>query len=222
LSVYRVFIEMTPEIIAKRMYCYRILVVVFSLILIFSLLVSILWGGFRDMILVLLFLPAYTLYLVCDDRVLNHWRRQIFASWKAKAIDLSALEKALLANKLQPPLTLKAMLDTLPKCADLIVEQSYDETLRGAVADTFVLRSKVMGYRLIRNMLMSTIVSLAIIGSAIFLNWMPVLGLMLLPFVALVFGVIKRNLEVKLTNMLDEYRRSSGFDETVFNTMTSI
>jgi hypothetical protein len=40
--------------------------------------------------------------------------------------------------------------------------------------------------------------------------------------VALVFGVIKRNLEVKLTNMLDEYRRSSGFDETVFNAMTSI
>jgi hypothetical protein len=220
LSSYRTFIEMTSEIIARRTYCYRLLVVAFSLILVFSLFVSILWGGFRDMILLLLFFPTYILYLVCDDRTLNNWRSQILASWKVRAIDLSALEKALLANKMLPPPTLKAMLDTLPRCADLIIEQSYTETLRGAVADTFVLRSEMMSYRLIRNMLMNTIASMILITNVLFLTWIPVLGVLLLPIVALVFRRIKHNRQVKLINILDNYRQSSGFDETVFKEMT--
>jgi hypothetical protein len=220
LSSYRTFIEMTSEIIARRTYCYRLLVVAFSLILVFSLFVSILWGGFRDMILLLLFFPAYILYLVCDDRTLNNWRSQILASWKVRAIDLSALEKALLANKMLPPPTLKAMLDTLPCCADLIIEQSYTETLRGAVADTFVLRSEMMSYRLIRNMLMNTIASMILITNVLFLTWIPVLGVFLLPIVALVFRRIKHNRQVKLINILDNYHQSSGFDETVFKEMT--
>jgi hypothetical protein len=216
LSCYRTFIELTPEIIAKRTNCYRTLVIVFVSILLLSLCVAILSGGFRSMILLLLFLPAYALFLVCDEHILNHWRCLLLTAWKSKKIDLSALDKAISANKQLPRLTLETMFDTLPQCADLIVEQSYSETLRGAIAETFTLRYDVMCYWLIRNASVHAIVCITIISCVMLWSLVPVMGLLLIPFVALLFSLMKRKRNTKLSTKLDEYRKSDGFDENVF------
>lgn len=213
MSDYRPLIEMTSKVLIKRTNCFRILVIHIILISLGVLITALLVMGIWPAIGLLLLIPGYSLFLVCDSQILIVWRTQILNAWKTKAIDLSALRHALTANKALPQQTIDAMLETLPEAGELAAEQSISKQIRLAVTDILTAHSYTQHYELIRNAVAHAAIAATLSWAVLIQSWTVVLATAAVPVLFIAFELFNRLRRSKIVERENRYRASENFDD---------
>lgn len=217
MSYYRPLIDLTSMVLIKRSKCFRKLVIVFILIIVAGLITDIAVLSFRPTVGLLLLIPAYSLYLVCDNHLLIKWRTQVMSAWRSKEIDLFALRQALSANKALPQQSINAMLETLPNAGSLVEEQSIPKVLRIAVADSLKERGDTLHYQLIRNAISFTIIS-SILSWAVMTNsWISLFAILSVTILLIPFELFNRSRKSTISKKENLYRESNDFDYTKYS-----
>jgi protein-S-isoprenylcysteine O-methyltransferase Ste14 len=217
MSDYRPLIELTSKLLLKRTNCFRILVITVILISLSVLITTILVMGIWPTVGLLLLIPGYSLYLVCDNHLLIAWRTQVMNAWKSKAVDLSALRQALTANKTHPQQSIGAMLESLPETGDLAAEQSISKQIRLAATDRLIAHSYTLHYKLIRNAVVHAMVAITLSWAALTQSWAAVLATTAVPVLYIAFELFSRFRKSKIVERENQYRASDDFDDSKYS-----
>jgi hypothetical protein len=216
MSYYRPLIDLTSNILIQRTNCFRILVITVILISISSLISTFLVMSIWPTVGLLLLLPSYSLFLVCDSQLLIVWRSQVMDAWKSKTIDLSALRQALTANKTLAQQTIGAMLETLPDAGELAKEQSISKQIRLAAADILTAHSYTQHYKLIRNAAAHAVIAVTLFWAVFTQSWAVVLATTAVPVLFAAFELFNRLRRSKIVERERRYRASDNFDDSKY------
>ncbi len=216
MSNYRSLIDLTSEILIARTKCYRRLVVAISIISLASMCVVIATMSLWPSALVLFLIPAYSIFLVCDNSKLNMWRSQVVEAWKSKSIDLNALRQAITANKGLSQQILQGMLEALPDAGDLVTEQSVSVSTREAMADALMVRDNNLRSKLICKALLYTTVVATIVSAVFVKAWILLSALIIAPMMLIMCNWLDRRKISKAIDKVSNYRKSNDFDHATY------
>ncbi len=216
LPTYRSLIDLTSETLIERTKCYRYLVITFAIITLVSVCAIIVTMSWRPSTLLLFLFPAYSFFLVCDNRKLNKWRTQIIEAWKSKAIDLNALRQAITANKAVPQQILQGMLETLPDAGDLVKEQTVSVSIRKALANAYIACDDNLRSKLICRAILHTIIAATIISAVFVKTWIPLSALAIAPMLLIMCNWLGRKRISKAIDKVTIYRESKDFNHAEY------
>ncbi len=168
--------------------------------------------SFWPLSLVLFLVPAYSIFLVCDNSKLNRWRTQVGDAWNSKSIDLSALRQAITANKVLPQQILQGMLEELPDAGDLVTEQSVSVSTRKAISDALIARDSNVRSKLLCRAILHTIIVATIVSAVFAKAWILLSALAVAPMVLIVCNWLDRRKISEAIDKVSNYRKSNDFN----------
>jgi len=161
----------------------------------------------------LLLLPACGFFFLVDSRMLNNWRSQLFDLWVRKDIDFRAFSDAMSAVPRLPKDTVHSMLDTLPKAADLIVEQRISPVTRGAAAAAVLGTYACESDKIVWKTVAAAIVTGSLVVAAGCRTWRPLFACFSLVFLLPLGWWLRRRRIKELKDGTFAARAKPGFSD---------
>ena len=221
ISPYRVAIDLTSEVIARRARRFRNLVVTVVLVVGVCIVWAAVTWNLAPVAAFSLLLPVCGTFFLLDARLLNDWRSRLAGGWVRGDIALRSFLGAVSASPVLPKTTLMGMLSTLPSEGLPSSENHISTCTRQAVAEVLMglyrYRADVLAVLAAGYAIMAISVTL----SAVTKDWLPLLGVgLLLPLPLIRIALRQSRLTSAWRNMLPE-RQAEDFDPNQYVEMIS-
>lgn len=170
-------IDLSKDIIQKRARDYRNMVVVLSLLLL-VVIITCLWSwSFIPLAYLILFWPAYSLFLLGDQFKIYAWKEKLLSAWSGQQIELSIAQTTIKSLPYIPEKTIDTLFAALP--TDEAEAQLKTEERKIYLQHQYYLH-KLQKIFYSGNLLRSLITTSLMITSIHSLSWVYLLGLIVI------------------------------------------
>ena len=218
-AAYRFAIDGTANAVQRRARNFRNLVVAVVLIGLTGFVWAVAARSFLPLAAWLFAIPAFTIFLVADARVLNRWRSDISASWVARDLDLTALGEAIRAHPALPRETITGMLATLPTEGGIVIERAVLSATRRAVAVGMRRADQTRAHTLVLTTVASSVGTGSIATALWTAQWWPLFGLTTLALNPVGAWWLRRHHVSRGDGEVAACRQEPGFDEATYQAL---
>ena len=216
VSAYRAAIDHTTQVIERRAWSFRNLVVAVVLIGLASLAWALGTRSLSGLVGCLFMIPACNLFLVADTKRLDDWRSALIERWTSRDLDFIAFLHAIRAYPGLPKSTVEAMLATLPSAGGIESEHRVSGTTRRALAADSHFIHRGRSDSLLLNVLASVVATGSVLAALSAGTWVPLLCLAIVTGRPVVGAWMRRRRRGFRDAQIDACRRQPGFDEAQY------
>ena len=221
MSAYKSAIEYSAVTVQRRAVYFRNLIIVVALVTLISLVSAGVAWSTEPLAGTLLMIPVCGLFLILDERLVSHWRNELFGDWIRRELDFVALRVALTANHALPQNSIEGMLQTLPCVDDLAFEQEISHGTRSGISLIAKSLQSIQMHRLIRLVISYSVVSFVLIAAIILHSWQPMLGVLILGIVFPLSRYFEHGHLRKTTDQISALSRAADFQADKFSEISS-